>query len=160
MENEIMEKNYADVIIDKDDTRIQLSPEASVAAFELGKGLIAGMLETRKEVLLASIEKEVEMQICALEKNVQGQKNVLDMHERNQKELLDSYMMTRKLYLDSIANSTSEEERGGWKLALERLEDRLEKLYLDNNARLDSGLEKTKQQSKGILGQVFSRLGW
>lgn len=160
MDNEIMEKNYSDVTVSAGDTTIQLSPEASAAVFELGAGLISGIVKSRKEVLLASIEREVELQIHTLEKSVQSQKNVLDMHERNQKELLDHYMLTRKSYLDLIANSKTEEERVSWTAVLERLEDKLENLYLDNNAQLDSGLEKTKQQSKGILGQVLSRLGW
>lgn len=157
MKNEIMQKEYGDITISGKDTVIQLSPEARQAVFELGAGLMGNMVTARKEALIATISKELELQISAMEHSVTSQKNVLDTHERKQKDLLEKYNDKQKVCLAAIANETSEEMKRGLLDYLEQERQTLETSYLDNNRNVDSALDKTKQQPKGILGSLISR---
>lgn len=159
METGTEKKENKDLVITTDESQIQLSPEARDALFQLGADLLNKKIDASTQKFIAMVQGEVETQVQAMEKTVKGQKDVLDNHATKQHELLEHDIAVREQYMKKIAESETPQEKAAWMQLLEKQNENLENTYLDNNEKLDKGLENVKQKPKGIIGQFLSRFG-
>lgn len=165
MENEIMEteivekENKGLIITSKNGNSYQMSDENAekllALAGEVGKEYVLA----KKDAFIAELQKEADIQVSAMEKTVSAQKDVLDAHERVQHDLLERYTAMRERLIDLLGKSQTPDQKAGTMKVLEDVNRELEMFYIDNNKKLDAGLEQVKQRPKGIIGQFLSRLG-
>lgn len=137
----------------------QLSDENAEKVFNLASEIGQAYVKEKTERCVAALQKEAEIQVSAMEKTVMGQKNFLDNHEKAQHEILEQDALEREKLIDLLGQDQTPEYRAMIMARLKALDERLEKLYVENNAKLDSRLESAKQRPKGIIGQLLSRLG-
>ena len=159
IETNIVEKEKNDLVITTDKAKVQFSPEATEMLCAIGSDVMKNAVNAATQRYMAALQKEAELQVSTMEKTVSGQKHVMDVHERKQHDLLEKCLEEKKLWMEKMSEAESQEEKTGCMYMIEKINEQLEKLYLKNNADLDSNLEQMKQKPKGILGQIFSRFG-